>query len=325
MPFPKQLTEAIKMAVFVTIGAIGSTLFTRSLPPPEGTAQHEVFVLSGKLKASEKRIKALEDMNPDGSRKSFDSGDAAKLLARRIASGETISVDDIWKATRPMMRDVFPLMNRLRLKDEKRRIDWRVGELTRKYNLDANQQATLKKLLLNQSEENAKLFQAELDNEASTMLTMNKLSRELRPDSNLDKNIEQVLQGENLKQYKQERLQQKAEAVQRDADYRMERMNQIVTLDENQKDQVFAIMARGSRDYDPTMKLEGIGTDSGSITSGADRTAALRAVLRPGQQFQLDEYMNTRRAEAEKDMAELNMTLPEDWDAIEYHEMGWSD
>jgi hypothetical protein len=103
--------------------------------------------------------------------------------------------------------------------------------------------------------------------------------------------------------------------VQNEADWKVERLNGTVGLDEAQKDEVFSIMARSSRDFDPRMQIEGVPEDSG-VASREDRDASIMAVLRPEQQSSYEQWRAERRARAEQEMSEMGLKMPEGWDAL---------
>ena len=97
---------------------------------------------------------------------------------------------------------------------------------------------------------------------------------------------------------------------------KVQRLDTIVGLDDTQRDQVFGIMARGSRDYDPGMKLEGIGGDIGNTPAG-DRQQAMLSVLRPEQLEAYEAERQRRRDEAAKELGEIGLSLPPGWDMLD--------
>ncbi len=96
---------------------------------------------------------------------------------------------------------------------------------------------------------------------------------------------------------------------------KVQRLNALVELDEAQRDQVFGIMARGSREYDPEMVIEGARGEIGA-TPGGDRQAAMLALLRPDQRVTYKAERQRRREEATKDMAAIGLALPPDWEML---------
>ena len=96
---------------------------------------------------------------------------------------------------------------------------------------------------------------------------------------------------------------------------KMQRVNSIVQLDESQQDQVFAIMARSSPDYDPAMVMQGARGNIGPAPQGDARTAML-SVLRPGQRTAYEEAQKKSRDEAAKQMEAMGLQLPSDWERL---------
>ena len=141
-------------------------------------------------------------------------------------------------------------------------------------------------------------------------------ARDVRPDDGLDQFMERQLTGDKLAQFKTERMAEKAERVQQYADARTQRLDSIVKLDDAQRDQVFGIMARKSRDYDPALKLEGGAGEIGAAPSGNQQQAIL-SILRPDQRSTWQEEMNHRREQAQKDMEAIGLSLPDNWDPME--------
>ena len=141
-------------------------------------------------------------------------------------------------------------------------------------------------------------------------------SRDIRPDEGLDEFMAGTLSGDKLTAFKTERMAERAERVQQEADMRVQRLDGIVKLDDTQRDQVFGIMARSSRDYDPGMQLEGIGGDIAS-TPGGGRQGAMLSVLRPDQREAYEAERQHRRDEAAKELGEVGLSLPPSWDLLD--------
>jgi hypothetical protein len=323
MTIPSSIRDALKIGGGILLGSFGAALFTRSLPPAEGSPEAKVFAMEHELKSAQQRIRTLEDLNPNGTRKSQGGFlDNTRSIVQDLRDGKKVSPDDLWRSVGPILA---PFIGMSRKKDEARRIDSRVGEFSRKYELSPEQQQGLRNFFTAKSEENQLAWKNMLNDPNAKLLDMQRASKKLRHDAGLDAFMETTLQGEKLAEYKSSRLAEKLENVQRSADRRMERLNSMVPLDEGQKDKVFAIMARGSDDYDPSMQLEGLGSDVGQLKPGASTFEAVQGVLRPEQLVELEQQKIARRQKAEEEAAEFQMTLPEDWDAIDQGEIGWSD
>ena len=143
-----------------------------------------------------------------------------------------------------------------------------------------------------------------------------KASRNIRPDDGIDSFMEGQLKSPALETFRRDRLTQRAERVQHEADGKVQRLNNIVTLDDTQQDQVFSIMAHSSRDFDPQMQLEGVSADA-PPTSADSRNADIRNVLRPDQQASYDNWRAEQRTRSEEEAAEIGLKIPEGWDPID--------
>jgi hypothetical protein len=128
--------------------------------------------------------------------------------------------------------------------------------------------------------------------------------------------MEGLLQGPQLEAFKAERLEERAQRVQQFADRQVQRINNIVRLDPAQTDRLFGIMAQSSPDYDASIRLEG---STGEIApANMHPRDALKSVLRPDQLAIYEEDRQRRSAEVLREMNELGVQLPADWDELEF-------
>ena len=122
-----------------------------------------------------------------------------------------------------------------------------------------------------------------------------------------------ILSGDKLAAFNSERLAERAQRVEREADMQVQRLDGIVALNEAQRDQVFGIMARTSPDYDPAMVPQGVLGQIGN-TPGGDRRTAILSVLRPDQKAAYEAEREKRRVEAAREMEAIGLSLPKNWD-----------
>ena len=142
------------------------------------------------------------------------------------------------------------------------------------------------------------------------------LSRRESPAMLTSGGMENILSGDKLAAFKSERLTERAERVQQEADGKVQRLDAIVGLDETQRDQIFGVIARSSRDYDPAMRLEGARGEIGATPVGNAQEAIL-AVLTPQQRTAYEAQRQRRREEAAKDFAAIGLALPADWEMLD--------
>ena len=317
MSLAQSIRPLIPLVIGLVVGGVGATLFRQSMPGAEGSPEERANKMEVELKRAQNRIAALEDSDPRGRRKPGRTfADGARNIAEDIREGRPVSPDDIFRASQPLLRDLAPLFDRMRVKQQQQRIESMTGELARKYDLTPQQQESLKQWFEQKSEADAKRWSDLVAQDGTRLEDVMRASRDVRPDDGLDPFMEKTLSGDKLTAFKSERMAQRAERVQQDADMRVQRLDTIVQLDDTQRDQVFGIMARGSRDYDPAMKLEGVGGEIGATAAG-NRQQAMLSVLRPDQRASYEAVQQTRRDEAAKNMEAIGLTLPPTWDPLD--------
>ncbi len=317
MAVPQSIRSWIPLVIGLIIGGAGVGMFLQSMPGAPGSPEQRANKLELELKRAHNRIAALEGSDPQRQRRPGRTvKDGLRDIAEDIREGRPVSPDDIFRATQPLLRDLAPLFDRMRLKDQKRMIESMTGELARKYDLTTQQQAALKQWFEEKSVENAKRWSDLVARDGTRIEDLVKASRDIRPDDGLDAFMDQTLSGDKLTHFKNERMAQRAEHVQQDADSKVARLDGIVHLDEAQRNQVFGIAARSSRDYDPAMKLEGIDENAGA-TSSSNRPGAILSVLRPDQRAAYAAEQQRLRDEAQKDAASIGLSLPPDWSPLD--------
>jgi len=310
------LRPLIPLAIGLALGGAGATLYRNSMPAAAGTPEERAQKLESDLKRAKIRIAALEDSMPESRRRpTLTVTDRLRDLGQNIRDGRPVSPDDIFRACQPLLRDLAPLFDRMRVRNGQRTIDSRVGEMARKYNLNAAQQESLKQWFRQKAEDDAKAWTALVTQEGTRIEDMMRASRDARPDEGLDRFMENILSGQDLAKFKTERINEKAQRVQQYADMKVERLNKIVSLDAEQTDKVFGIMARSSKDYDPALRIEG--TDGRALSSVGDSREAMLSVLRPDQRAAYDAEQQRRRDEASKDLEAIGLKLPADWDPLD--------
>ena len=316
MSAPSSLRTFVPLAIGLAIGAVGSLLFLRSLPGAEGSPEERASRLEVKLKQAENRLAALSEDPRRRNRGLSTVGDGTRRIAEDMMAGRKVTPDDVLRAMQPLMRDLSPLLDRMRVRDQKRQIDSMTGELSRKYNLSEAQQKSLKAWFERKSEEDAKAWTALVGRDGTTMEDLMRASRDIRPDAGLDDFMDKTLSGDQLSEFKGQRAIEKSERVQKHADMQVERLDSVVQLDATQRDQVFGIVARTSPDYDPSMKLEGGAGEIGPAPGGSSSQAIL-SVLRPEQRAAYETERQHRRDEAQKDMEAIGLSLPDGWDMMD--------
>jgi hypothetical protein len=304
------------------------------MPGGEGSPEARASKLEVELKRANNRIAALEASSSDGHEPQGVLGriaggsragsqnhrrtlaDGARRIAEDIREGRPVSPEDIFRASQPLMRDLAPLFDRIRVKSQQQAIESMTGELARKYNLTPQGQEALKQWFEERSNEAAKRWSEMVARDGTRLEDVIRASHDVRLDEGLDAFMPSILSGDKLAAFNAERMAERAQRVEREADTKVQRLDAIVGLDPAQRDQVFGIMARGSREYDPSMNLEGALGPIGATPGGNPRDAML-AVLNPDQRAAYEAETRRRREEAAKDMTAIGLTLPPGWEMLD--------
>lgn len=278
--------------------------------------------MRARAEEAEKELRAaqrsLRDIRSDGLRaRKLRTSQGARDIMDDIRSGRGADIDDVFEITKPWLMNISPVINRIRAKEEKDHFDTLAGEYGRKYDLNDRQQRALRDWLDRRAEENAEAFVQILTDSQSTVVDLMMAGRDAERNlEGIDAFMEGELRGQALADFKQDRLMERIESVEGEANNRLHRLDNLVDLDPAQEDQLFFIMARGSEDYLPTMDIEGM-TGSRLPMEPVARNAAIREALRPDQLERFEAHRRERRGKAEQEMRELGLRLPDDWDLFE--------
>lgn len=311
------MRQFVGLVIGIAVGVAGAILFTQSLPPEEGSVEERAEIAEVALHRAEARILQLEADAGITGRRRKSVAEEARSVADDIKAGRPVDLDDVFKTAKPWLRDIAPVFDRIRVRDQKRIFDTTAGELARKYNLDESQQKSLENWLHLKAEENSTNYSRILNDESTGLVDWIRSSRELSEADGLDEFMERTLRGEALTQFKEERLRERVERVQAEADRKVHRLGNIVELDEAQKDEIFVLMARGSRDFDPSMQFEGLGNDTSALVPGQSRDDAIMKVLRPDQVETYERHRLGSLEEARRELNEIGLTLPDNWDLLD--------
>ena len=315
------MRSILGLVVGVLIGVVGAILFTQSLPPKAESLQARADRAEFDWRKAEQEVQALR-LQLDPNRRKVTQRQAIEGIAERIRSGKAVDLDDVFKGTmKPWMRDVAPLFDRSRTVDLKRRYDRYSGELTRKYNLSDAQQEALNQWLDRQAELSGDRISEVLESPDSGFIDFAKATNEQTTSprylKELDAFMATTLDSETLAAYQTDRMVERVERVQNEAEGRVQRLDSLVELDEEQKDQAFAIMARSSEHFDPSMQFEGLSTEVAGLLPGSDPNASLTEMLRPEQVQILEEREQKQREDTLREFQEVGLRPPRGWEEME--------
>jgi hypothetical protein len=240
-----------------------------------------------------------------------------RQLARDLKDGKEVSFDDILGSAKPWMRQVAPVMERVRKVNEAKWVDARVSEWARNYTLTVGQRNELREHFKKRSEENAERITEVINSDQSGFVEfVQATENDWRDFEETNDLMEGFLKGEELEQFKEERLAKRVEAVQEEADRKLGRLDEIVTLSDEQQAELFRVMARGSEDYLPEVNPQ----DYRGATSPLDRMArdaAINSALTPVQRKSLDEYRENQLREVAEQWDRYQLAPPKDFDLLE--------
>ncbi len=297
------------------LGAIGAILFGQSLGPDQGSQQERAENAEHQLRVAEAQLRRLQ-----GSRIRADrqrSAEGARDILDDIREGRGADLDDIFAVTKPWLNDLSPVINLMRSKEEREQFARLAGDYTRKYDLNESKQKQLRQWLDARATENAQRFVDVVADESSTMYDLMLAGKEAEQNiEGIDQFMEQQLTGETLVAFRADRLQEKVNSVEGEANGRLNNLDSIVNLDASQEDQLFFTMARSSEDYIPSMDIEGMNGDRSPLNRKG-RNAIIESILTSEQQELLENHRQNRRQNAEEEMREIGLRLPENWQQFE--------
>lgn len=305
-----KIKQALGLIIGLIVGVVGGVLYSNSLPPEEGSLEDEYELAVTKLAGAERRLQAYSRYEKSDAGRTRD---ALRDLAQDFKDGKEVSPDDVFATMKPWLREMAPIFERIR---EVNAEDWantRTSEWARIYSLSQSERERLEKWFQERGEERAKDLTEVVQSQDSGFVDFIKATEyDWRDASGVEPVIEEMLEGEELAKFREDRLAERAESVQNEADRNLSRLDDVVGLDDDQHRELFGVLSRSARDYRPE-----VGASGEEALDLAGRDSAINEVLRPDQLEVLNEHRTNRRAEAEKGLRRLGMKLPENWDALE--------
>ena len=309
-----QLKKSLGLVLGLVVGCAGGYLFSKSQRPPPGSIQDRLELAEQEAAKSSREARALkayvERAEGSGSSK-------FRRLARDLKDGKEVSFDDILGSAKPWMRQVAPVMERVRKVNEAKWVDARVSEWTRNYTLTVAQRNELRGHFKKRSEENAERITEVINSDQSGFVEfVQATENDWRDFEETNDLMEGFLKGEELEQFKEERLAKRVEAVQEEADRKLGRLDEIVTLNDEQQAELFRVMARGSEDYRPEVNPQ----DYRGVTAPLDRVArdaAINGALTPVQREALNEHRENQLRKVAEQWELYQLAPPKDFDLLE--------
>ena len=202
MSLAQNLRSLIPLIIGLAVGGAGVAMFREIMPGAAGTAEERAEKLEVELKRAQNRVAALEAAGQQGRSRAENIkrslGDGARSIVQDIRDGRPVSPEDIFRASKPLMRDLAPLFDRLRVKEQRNWIDSMSGELARKYNLTAENQTALKQWFDAKSRDEAKRWSEMLGRDETRLEDVVEASRRVHTDEGLEDFMGGILTGDKL-------------------------------------------------------------------------------------------------------------------------------
>lgn len=240
----------------------------------------------------------------------------AALKAEKEKSAETASApaEDGKPDLGKILKDASPLLKSLSSAFEPQRkemvarfIDSQVQRLTEMAGLSESQAAALRSHLETLDKENQEKMQGAMgkDMKLEDLMSMGRNGGN-NPQKAVDDWAAANLSGEQAESYKAKRLTEKSEQITRSANAQLDGLDRELSLSEEQKDKVFNILVQTDRNYDASMKLEGIDATA-SVGEGQSRDDAIAAILSPDQKAKYDARQTERKSRESRFMQMLGV------------------
>lgn len=312
----KYIRSVFPLIIGLLLGAIGTFLYTNSLPPAKDSPEERISELEASLTKAENKVRAYEDASPRRSLR--NTRDGMRSIAVAMRKGLPVTPDDIFHAAQPLMRDLSPINERFYAIRARERAESLAGEYARKYGLNAQQQKALIEHLTANAELDVRDHLAVLERDTTSTREFTKSLRELEEsDHGIDSFMNQTLTGQKLSEYRADRYVQKAENVQQYADRRVYQISNIVDLTDTQRSQLFLYNARKSPNFDSQMQFEDLDPAAATMPNHASDNDALAYILTPEQRTRYANTVYERTQKAREEAARYGLTLPDDWDPLE--------
>lgn len=130
-----------------------------------------------------------------------------------------------------------------------------------------------------------------------TLMDVFTVMNDMNPQKSMDAYVQQAMTPEQKASWDNRKLESKAQQLERTANWKLDRMNRTLKLDEAQKDQVFSILVKTNPDYDPSLGIEGVPGATPDAALPLKEEDAIASVLRPEQMEDWAAWQEKQKAE----------------------------
>jgi len=285
------MKQIICIIIGIIIGGFGVSLFSSSFEPPVESPQAALEKKDFELRKAKRVIAEYEQEygKLDRGERNQSMRAKARLLAQQVKRGEELNPNDVFQLMIPMLKDISPLLDVTEQLSQKEMKDALLMSYSRKFGLDKQQLKAVEKHLDAKIEETADLFSEYFDQEGANLYDYAQLQQyDPLLDDELESLMERSLSGEKEEQFRNDRIDQKTKKVTFEADRNLRRLENVVELSEEQKDEAFIVLAKSSQFYSAEMTFdEGVDTDKNALNN-KQRNKEIDAILNLKQRDTLD-------------------------------------
>jgi len=254
--------------------------------------------------------KALDQRDADLARLKADLAGARSVTESLRKQVETAGLDlspvkenelDIQRLlndARPLMKSLALMFGEQRKMMTERFIKGMAEKLAAEMGLTEDQTRDMIAHFLKLDEENFAKIKAMLDRPL-TILDVFTVMKDMNPQKSMDDYVMTKLTDEQKKSWENQKLETKAQELERTANRQMERMNAL-NLDEQQKDQVFDILVKKNPQYDAALTVEGLESGGVALEDGKSQDEAIAALLREDQMAEWNKMQERQNNEKKR-------------------------
>lgn len=288
------------------IGAGTYYLLAAKTPPPTPVAASTAPAKPSSNGEAERIARLEKELAALKAEKEKAAEEPAETAPATTADGKP-DLGKILKDASPLLKSLSSAFEPQRKEMVARFIDSQVQRLTEMAGLSESQAAALRSHLETLDKENQEKMQSAMgkDMKLEDLMSMGRNGGN-NPQKAVDDWAAANLSGEQAESYKAKRLTEKSEQITRSANAQLDGLDRELSLSEEQKDKVFNILVQTDRNYDASMKLEGIDATA-SVGEGQSRDEAIAAILSPDQKAKYDARQTERKSRESRFMQMLGV------------------
>ena len=250
------------------------------------------------IRESEERIAQLQ-VELAGARASADTW----RLRMEAAGGDlepvkenVLDIQRILNDARPLMKTLALMFGERRKEMTDRMIRDMTGKLAEQMGLTPEQTEAMVDHFTKLDAANFEKLKAMFDRKL-TIFDVFTVMNDINPKKAMDAYVKQTMTPEQKASWENRKLETKAEQLERNANWKLDRMSRSLNLDETQKDQVFSILVKSNPEYDPSLSVEGVTGTPGAESSPLKEEEAIASVLHPEQLDEWNVFQEKQNAE----------------------------